>query len=290
MDRRQALKLLAGARRDRLARRLQPRRRTTTAASRQRSAAGQDRPVAPQTGGYKAIGDDIVSGFQLFLDLNDSRLGGHPVQLVTADEGDTAETGKAAARGAAQAGRARAHRRRQLRRHARHPRHVEQARVPLIGSNASPAEPAGRGLHLAHLVRRHEPGRALGAYVAAQLKADQQGGHDRAGLRSRAGTRSRGSGEGFGAERPAAAGSRSGPSSTPRRRATCSGPTIDQVLAGNPDGDLLLLRRAGGDRVHPSSCGPPATAARSTRPASSPRATCSTSIEEQEAGERSSRR
>ena len=52
--------------------------------------------ITPQAGGFKSIGDDITNGFQLFLDLHDQRLGGHPVDLLTADEGDTAKTGKAA--------------------------------------------------------------------------------------------------------------------------------------------------------------------------------------------------
>jgi branched-chain amino acid transport system substrate-binding protein len=52
--------------------------------------------VTPQTGPLKVIGDDLVNGFQLFLQLNQNRLGGHPVQLVTADEGADAKSAKAA--------------------------------------------------------------------------------------------------------------------------------------------------------------------------------------------------
>ncbi|MFC0532962.1 ABC transporter substrate-binding protein [Phytohabitans kaempferiae] len=52
--------------------------------------------IAPQTGPLKAIGDDLVNGFRLFLQLNQDRLGGHPVQLVTADEGADAKSAKAA--------------------------------------------------------------------------------------------------------------------------------------------------------------------------------------------------
>ena len=63
---------------------------------RPKAPADQHEPVkigliAPQTGGYKAIGDDITRGFRLFLEMNDSRLGGHPVQLLIADEGDTSK-------------------------------------------------------------------------------------------------------------------------------------------------------------------------------------------------------
>jgi branched-chain amino acid transport system substrate-binding protein len=52
--------------------------------------------VTPQTGPLKVIGDDLVNGFQLYLALNQNRLGGHPVQLVTADEGADAKSAKAA--------------------------------------------------------------------------------------------------------------------------------------------------------------------------------------------------
>ncbi|BCB80657.1 ABC transporter substrate-binding protein [Phytohabitans flavus] len=48
--------------------------------------------VAPLTGPLKVIGDDLVHGFQLYLQLNQNRLGGHPVQLVTADEAQGLKT------------------------------------------------------------------------------------------------------------------------------------------------------------------------------------------------------
>jgi branched-chain amino acid transport system substrate-binding protein len=49
--------------------------------------------LVPKTGGLKTVGEDVVRGFQLFIDLNGGRLGGHPVELETADEGDTASSG-----------------------------------------------------------------------------------------------------------------------------------------------------------------------------------------------------
>jgi branched-chain amino acid transport system substrate-binding protein len=52
--------------------------------------------IAPQTGTLKAIGDEITNGFQLYLELNQNLLGGHPVELVIADEGADAKSAKAA--------------------------------------------------------------------------------------------------------------------------------------------------------------------------------------------------
>ncbi|MFC8845643.1 MULTISPECIES: ABC transporter substrate-binding protein [unclassified Micromonospora] len=125
--------------------------------------------IAPQTGGFKAIGDEIVNGFQLYLTLNGQQLGGHPVTVVTADEGETAKTGKAAVdsllkqgvlaltgvvNSAVMVG---------IR------DTVEKARVPLIGSNASP-----KSLQSVVYIWRtsyvlDEPGRAIGPYMAQRL-------------------------------------------------------------------------------------------------------------------------
>ncbi|MDM4721763.1 ABC transporter substrate-binding protein [Micromonospora sp. WMMA1363] len=94
--------------------------------------------VAPQAGGLKAIGEEMINGFQLFLELNEGRLGGHPTELLIADEGDTVKSGKAAVdellkQGVlALTGVAGTDVMLGVR------DTVEQARVPLVGSNASP--------------------------------------------------------------------------------------------------------------------------------------------------------
>ncbi|TWH67400.1 amino acid/amide ABC transporter substrate-binding protein, HAAT family (TC 3.A.1.4.-) [Micromonospora olivasterospora] len=127
--------------------------------------------IAPQSGGYQAIGEEIVNGFQLYLSLHGQRLGGHPVTLLTADEGDSAKTGTAAVESL-------------LRQGALALTGVvdsavmvgirdtvEKARVPLIGSNASP-----KSLQSVVYIWRtsyvlDEPGRALGPYLAQKLSA-----------------------------------------------------------------------------------------------------------------------
>src|SRR5688500_14093405 len=127
--------------------------------------------IAPRTGGYKPTGDEILNGFQLFLDLNDQRLGDRPVTLLTADEGGTASTGKAAVDNLLQQGvlaltgvvnssvmvgiRDT----------------VEQARVPLVGSDASPATLQSVVYIWRTSYVLDEPGRALGRYLKQQMPA-----------------------------------------------------------------------------------------------------------------------
>ncbi|WFE37533.1 ABC transporter substrate-binding protein [Micromonospora sp. WMMD998] len=121
--------------------------------------------IVPGSGPNKAIGDDITNGFQLFLSTHGQQLGGHPVTVVPAEEGDSAATGKAAVdrllkegvlaltgvvsptvmTGIRDA--------------------VEGARVPLIGSNASPASLKGVLYIWRTSYVLDEPGVALGEYL-----------------------------------------------------------------------------------------------------------------------------
>lgn len=142
--------------------------------------------LVPQSGVYNALGDDMKAGFEVYLEQNDGMLGGREVNVILADEGETADSGRAAAE-----------------------KLVKQDEVlavtgvvssavmnavsdlfegdgvPLVGSNASPitltdAEYIWRTSYL-----NDEPGKALGAYVAENvdgsvylLAADYQAGQD----------------------------------------------------------------------------------------------------------------
>jgi len=127
--------------------------------------------VAAQSGAFKPIGDELIRGFQLYLDLNDQRLGGHPVELVVADEGETPDSGKAAVEGLIKQGvvaltgvvsSAVMSAIRDT---------VEQSKVPLISSNASPATLQSVVYIWRTSYVNDEAGRALAPYVAQRVPA-----------------------------------------------------------------------------------------------------------------------
>ncbi|GAB3854537.1 hypothetical protein GCM10029963_47710 [Micromonospora andamanensis] len=125
--------------------------------------------IAPQSGASKAIGDELSNGFELYLDLNERRLGGHPVDLITADEGDNVKSGQAAVEGLLKQGVL------ALTGVANSSVMfgikdiVEQARVPLIGSNASPASLQSVVYIWRTSYVLDEAGRALGRYLKDEL-------------------------------------------------------------------------------------------------------------------------
>ncbi|SDY17637.1 amino acid/amide ABC transporter substrate-binding protein, HAAT family [Micromonospora pattaloongensis] len=170
MDRRQALKLLAALGATGL----------VAACTDGDSDSDAGEPVrigliAPQTGGYKPIGQELVNGFQLFLDLNNKRLGDHPVELLIADEGESEQSGKAAAERLirdgvlALTGVANSAAMLGLR------ETVEQARIPLIGSNASPRSLQGVVYIWRTSYITDEPGTALAAYVKKEVPRGKVG-------------------------------------------------------------------------------------------------------------------
>jgi branched-chain amino acid transport system substrate-binding protein len=138
------------------------------------SEPGSDVPVrigllVPQTGGLKSIGEDIVRGFQLFIDLNDGRLGGHPVRLETANEGDTAEEGVAGLKELLERGVVAVS-------GVVNPivimamrDTIRQAKVPLVGSVASPAALQGEIYIWRTSYVSSDAARAIGPYVASAV-------------------------------------------------------------------------------------------------------------------------
>lgn len=143
--------------------------------------------LVPQSGIYKSIGDEQTYGFELYLKLNDNKLGGRGVQLVYADEGETAASGKAAldkllkqAQVQVLSGVANSLVMDAIK------DDVEAAQTPLVGSNASPTSLGGVRYIWRTSYVNDEPGQALGKYVADRLgrgsvflaAADYAAGHD----------------------------------------------------------------------------------------------------------------
>jgi branched-chain amino acid transport system substrate-binding protein len=130
--------------------------------------------VAPQTGPLKVIGDDLVNGFQLYLQLNQNRLGGHPVQLVTADEGADARSAKTAVESLLQQGAvaltgvANSSSLASLR------DTIEGATVPLIATNGVPGSLQGVLYIWSASFVDSDPSEALGSYLAAILTGGQR--------------------------------------------------------------------------------------------------------------------
>ncbi|MFF3677813.1 ABC transporter substrate-binding protein [Streptomyces sp. NPDC002120] len=123
--------------------------------------------LVPQSGTYKALGDDMKQGFELYVAQHGGKLGGREVQIVVADEGETADSGKAAAEKLVKQDRVLAvsgvvssatiNGVKDL---------FETSKVPLVGSNASPTTLTGTTYVWRTSYVNDEPGKALGRHVA----------------------------------------------------------------------------------------------------------------------------
>ncbi|ARE72781.1 hypothetical protein B6R96_01470 [Streptomyces sp. Sge12] len=123
--------------------------------------------LVPQSGTYKALGDDMKAGFELYVQQHGGRLGGREVQIVVTDEGETADSGKAAAEKLVKQDRvlavsgvvssATVNGVKDL---------FETSRIPLVGSNASPTTLTGAKYIWRTSYVNDEPGKALGKHVA----------------------------------------------------------------------------------------------------------------------------
>ncbi|MEV6927492.1 ABC transporter substrate-binding protein [Dactylosporangium sp. NPDC051485] len=126
--------------------------------------------IVPQTGMFKDLGNELDNGFSLYLQLHDQKLGGRQVNLIKVDEGETAESGKAAAEKLVKEQKVLAVT------GVVNPLSllamkdtIEAAQIPLIGSNASPAQLQLMGpkyIWRTSFVST-EPGSALARYAVA---------------------------------------------------------------------------------------------------------------------------
>ncbi len=151
---------------------------------------------------------------------------------------------------------------------------VEQARVPLIGSNASPTSLQSVVYIWRTSYVLDEAGRALGRYLK-----DELGRSDRVAMilpEAAVGAEDvlRGFRQEFGESDPRIADPVTWTSNSTSPSKTAYASDIDQALRRNPDGGLLLLLRHGGGRVRHAAARRRIPRAPSTRPAFSPRARC----------------
>jgi branched-chain amino acid transport system substrate-binding protein len=142
--------------------------------------------VMPQTGVLKSDGDDLGNGFRLYLKRTGGTLGGRLANVVFVDEGQGVETGTAAVdtlinnekvvaiSGVVSSAVMTAVKDK-----------VEAARIPLVGSNASPSSLRGTNYIWRTSWAATDPGSALGRYVAenvngtvATIAPDYQAGRD----------------------------------------------------------------------------------------------------------------
>jgi branched-chain amino acid transport system substrate-binding protein len=125
--------------------------------------------LLPQAGPTKYIGNDMLAGFQLYLDLHGKQLGGHPAQLFPVEEGDRAEAGRAAVDKLiketgvqALAGVGGSTVMSGIR------DQIEAAQLPLIGSNASPTTLGSVKYIWRTSYVNNEAAAALGGYLGNQ--------------------------------------------------------------------------------------------------------------------------
>lgn len=226
--------------------------------------------LVPQSGTYKALGDDMKQGFELYIKQHGGKLGGREVQTVIADEGETADSGKAAAEKLVKQDRVLAvsgvvssatiNGVKDL---------FETSKIPLVGSNASPTTLTGTKYIWRTSYVNDEPGKALGKYVAEKaggpvflIAAGYQAGKDEV--------------EGFKSTFLPAGGKLAGRRSTPRSRGRRTSSRTSRRSRTPARRRSSASTRAVRPSTSSSSTGTSAWPARSrsTRPASSPRAAC----------------
>ncbi len=121
--------------------------------------------LAPLSGDRKPAGDEIINGLQLYLDFNSSLLGGHAVELVTADEGDSTKTAEEAADKLVNSGVSAVVGVSNSMLLKAVSAKIENAKVPLLGTGGGPASVNSAVYTWSTSYVDDEPGEALGIYM-----------------------------------------------------------------------------------------------------------------------------
>ena len=126
--------------------------------------------IAPLSGDRKPAGDEIVNGLQLYLDFNDGLLGGHAIELVTAEEGDSPETAEAAADTLINSGVSAIVGVSNSMLVKAVSAKIENAKVPMLGTGGGPASVSSAVYTWSTSYVDDEPGEALGTYMKSTVK------------------------------------------------------------------------------------------------------------------------
>jgi branched-chain amino acid transport system substrate-binding protein len=140
------------------------------------------------SGTYQAVGTDLKNGFDLYLKMHGGKLGGHPIDLKVADEGDGAATAVPAATklikeekvvamtGIVGGGSV-----------AAVAPLLSEAKIPLIGSNGRPELKDTSGVWTTSFMST-DPGTSIAQYIKDKVNGpvfaigpDYQGGYDEVG-------------------------------------------------------------------------------------------------------------
>ncbi len=121
--------------------------------------------IAPLSGDRQPAGDEIINGLKLYLDFNDGLLGGHPIELVTAEEGDTKETSAAAADQLINSGVVAVVGVSNSMLVKSVSEKIESAKIPMLGTGGGPASVSSAVFTWSTSYVDDEPGEALGTYM-----------------------------------------------------------------------------------------------------------------------------
>lgn len=121
--------------------------------------------LAPQTGALRAVGTEMVNGFQQFLAEHDGLLAGRPVEIRQVDEGDSTESGLLALRQLFTAGVVAIVGVANSALLDTAQEEIEKARIPVLAASGIPEKVQGASYLWSTSYAEHEPGVAIGPYL-----------------------------------------------------------------------------------------------------------------------------
>ncbi|GAB7041267.1 MULTISPECIES: ABC transporter substrate-binding protein [Catenuloplanes] len=127
--------------------------------------------IAPLSGDRQPAGDEIINGLKLYLDFNNGLLGGHAIELVTAEEGDSEQTATAAADQLINSGVSAIVGVSNSMLVSAVSGKIESAKIPMLGTGGGPASVSSAVFTWSTSYVDDEPGEALGTYMKTTVKS-----------------------------------------------------------------------------------------------------------------------